>query len=51
MDAMTTINLVAVAILAAAGGYAYLRWSSWKFDRKYGRATPAEPRRHAASGE
>ncbi|WP_171070440.1 hypothetical protein [Methylobacterium terricola] len=51
MDGTSTIYLVAVAVIAAGGGYGYLRWSSWKFDQKYGRATPSEPHRHAASGE
>lgn len=51
MDAASTISLVAVAIIAAGGGYAYLRWSSWMFDRKYGRTTPTVPSRRAAARE
>ncbi len=51
MDGVSTIYLIAVAIVAAGGGFAYLRWSSRQFDQKYGRTAPTAPEHRAATGE
>lgn len=46
-----TGEMVLVAVLVAAGGWAYAHFSGRAFDRKYPRPVkPAAPQEHQASG-